>query len=283
MSENKLGRGLEYLFDQNKIADDIDESKIEEIQIVDIKPNPFQPRKKFNQEKLAELSQSIKENGLVQPILMRRGIINYEIISGERRYRATILAGLTSIKAIIYDFSDQQMIEVGIIENVQREDLSQVEEARAYKLMVDKLNLTQQEVATRVGKSRSYITNKMRLLNLDEYTLEILESGKISESHAKRLISIENPATRDQLLAEILSSNISVRELEQKSSGKTKQTINKKIKNSEFQRLETAVREQLKTKVNITGERSGKLEIFYSSKENLNDILEKLGLLNNME
>lgn len=277
-----LGRGLESLFDQN-LDTSGDDHVIIEILLNDIEPNPFQPRKIFDDESLKELSQSIKQQGVFQPILVRTAIIGYEIISGERRFRAAKMAGLDKIPAIVYNYDDTQMMEVGIIENIQREDLSVIEEARSYQMLINNLKLTQKDVSERVGKSRSHIANMLRLLKLDDNVLQLVNDGKITMGHAKVLVNIEDKDRVREIATTAANSGLTVREVE-KLASEEKEQIEKPVKiqgekSNEFLRLEQTIRKKLDTDVKINGENKGKLTICYSSKEDLERILESLQLI----
>ncbi|MGL5021077.1 MAG: ParB/RepB/Spo0J family partition protein, partial [Mycoplasmatales bacterium] len=188
-----LGRGLDHLINQNIVSEDetANMSNVTPVLLKDIKPNPYQPRKNFDQEALEELSISIKEQGVFQPILLRRSIIGYEIIAGERRFRASKLAGLKEVPCVIYDYNDQQMMEISLIENIQREDLTIVEEAKSYKMIIDNLSLTQEELAKKVGKSRPHVTNTLRILTLSDDILDMLDSKVLTMGHVKVLITIK--------------------------------------------------------------------------------------------
>lgn len=279
-----LGRGLESLFDQN--LDSInDETSIVELQLSDIEPNPFQPRKTFDDSSLNELSQSIKTQGVFQPILVRKSIIGYEIISGERRYRASKLAGLDTIPAIVYDYDDKQMMEVGIIENIQREDLSVIEEAKSYQMLISNLKLTQKDVSERVGKSRSHIANMLRLLKLDDQVLSMISEGQITMGHAKVLVNIEDKDRILEIANQAVKNGLTVRDVEalaqEEKEVQPTQVKTKKVdgKTNELLRLETMMREKLDARVKITGKNKGKLSIEFDSREDLERILEQLKLI----
>ena len=191
-----LGRGLEQLFNsdnldlqtiEKQIYETATNEEVIEVNLNELRPNPYQPRKVFNEEALTELSESIKEHGVFQPIIIKRSIKGYEIIAGERRVRASKKAGLTKIPAIIRPFTDEQMMEIALLENLQRENLNVIEEATAYKSMLDKLHLTQEELAKKVGKSRSHITNIIGLLRLPDNVKDLLEENKITMGHARVL------------------------------------------------------------------------------------------------
>ena len=184
------------------------------VQIKDIQKNPYQPRKEFSEEKIQELAQSIKENGLIQPIIVRKSpVLGYEILAGERRYRASIAAGLSEVPVIVKQLSDQDMMLHSIIENLQRENLNPIEEAKAYQSLIDK-GFTHTEIAEKMGKSRPYITNLVRLLGLPKHILTEVESGKLSQAHARLLIQLSSDK-QDKLLNRIQTENLSVRQVEQ--------------------------------------------------------------------
>ena len=196
-----LGKGLEELFnneqlDFSKMEKEIVEStpkeEIVEVNLDELRSNPYQPRKVFDEEKLNELANSIKEFGVFQPIIVKKSIKGYEIIAGERRVKASRIAGLTTIPAIVRDFTDNEMMEIALLENLQREDLNAIEEATAYKKLLDTLSLTQEELAKRLGKSRSHITNMIGLLNLPESVKTMIEDGKLTMSHARVLSKMED-------------------------------------------------------------------------------------------
>ena len=214
-----LGRGINSLIDEYSTYEvkKLEEtgSKIMEIDISSIKPNPNQPRKTFDPDALMDLSSSIKAQGVLQPILVEEIADNvYVIVAGERRYRAAKLAGLRKIPCIVRSFSDLQRMEISLIENIQRENLNPVEEARAFSYLLTQAGIKQEELAQRIGKGRSTITNSLRLLNLPEKMLEGLEKGYITSGHARALLSVENPADQEVLFSRIISEDLSVRQAE---------------------------------------------------------------------
>lgn len=285
MSKKGLGSGLSHLIEQNMSANN--QREVFDVSVGKIKPNPYQPRKTFDQKALEELSESIKENGLFQPILLRETLVGYEIISGERRYRASKLAGLKTIPAIIYDYTDQQMMEVALVENIQREDLSIVEEARSYQSLIDNLGYTQEQLANKVGKSRSHVANIIRLLKLDDNILESVDKGLLSMGYVKVLITIDNKKRQHQIVDQIISQNLNVRQTEQlANSAKGKSTIkvkqrraNETVKSARNKRIETIVREKLGVQVIVTGEKKGSIEFKYNSPDELENLLEQLNLV----
>lgn len=285
MSKKGLGSGLSHLIEQNMSANN--QREVFDVSVGKIKPNPYQPRKTFDQKALEELSESIKENGLFQPILLRETLVGYEIISGERRYRASKLAGLKTIPAIIYDYTDQQMMEVALVENIQREDLSIVEEAKSYQSLIDNLGYTQEQLANKVGKSRSHVTNIIRLLKLDDDILESVDKGLLSMGHVKVLITIDDKKRQYQIVDQIISQNLNVRQTEElANSAKGKSTIkvkqrraNETVKSARNKRIETIVREKLGVQVIVTGEKKGSIEFKYNSPDELENLLEQLNLV----
>ena len=245
------------------------------ISITDIQKNPYQPRKEFDREKLHELAQSIKENGVIQPIIVRQSpVIGYEILAGERRYRASLLAGLTSIPAVVKQLSDQEMMVQSIIENLQRENLNPIEEARAYESLVEK-GFTHAEIADKMGKSRPYISNSIRLLSLPEPILSEVESGKLSQAHARSLVGL-NKEQQDYFFQRIIEEDISVRKLE---SLLTEKKQKKQQKNNHFIQNEE---EQLKkllgldVEIKLSKKDSGKIIIAFSNQEEYSRIINSL-------
>ncbi len=292
MENNKrraLGRGLEELFYNEPIAYDKMEEKIltetptEEITKVkldDLRSNPYQPRQVFNEEALQELAASIKEHGVFQPIIIKKSIKGYEIIAGERRVKASKIAGLEEIPAIIRDFTDEEMMEIALLENLQRENLNPMEESRAYKRLIEALNLTQEELAKRLGKSRSYITNMIGLQTLPESIQNMISDNKMSMGHARVLSKLESKTQQQELADKIITDGISVRELENitKSNeeyARTHQIQKRTPKTSEYQYLEEELCEKLGTKVKI---KSNKLEISFVNGNDLNRLLEIMNL-----
>ena len=218
-----LGMGLEQLFNsemldfdqvEEKIVEETPKDEIVEIPINELMSNPYQPRKVFEEESLRELADSIKEHGVFQPIIVKKSVKGYNIIAGERRTKASELAGLKTVPAIVRDFSDEEMMQVALLENLQREDLSAIEEAKAYKSIIESLRLTQDELAKRLGKSRSHITNMLGLLRLPLSVQDMVLYGKISMGHARVLSKLENSEQIEDLANKVISENLSVRDLE---------------------------------------------------------------------
>ena len=245
------------------------------VQIKDIQKNPYQPRKEFSEEKIQELAQSIKENGLIQPIIVRKSpVLGYEILAGERRYRASIAAGLSEIPVIIKQLSDQDMMLHSIIENLQRENLNPIEEAKAYQSLIDK-GFTHTEIAEKMGKSRPYITNLVRLLGLPKHILTEVESGKLSQAHARLLIQLSSDK-QDKLLNRIQTENLSVRQVEQilqktkKSSRKEKDHFVKE----EEQKLKKIL--GLDVQISLQKKDSGKITISFHNQDEYQQFINSL-------
>ncbi len=281
MAKKGLKRGLDHLFeDNNSLIDKTSNNNVEMILISDITPNPYQPRKEFDEVSLNELSESIKENGVFQPILVRQGLIGYELIAGERRFRASKLAGLKEIPAIIYDYDDKQMMEVALVENIQREDLNIVEEAMSYDLLIKNLEYTQEDLAKKIGKSRSHITNVLRILNLNEGILKTLKENKLSLGHAKLLVGIKDLEKQDKVFKNIIENNLSVRDTEKLiKEPEKKEKIVKKGSKTNFKQIEELMIDKLSTKVVITGKDKGQIKIEYSSVDDLERLLDLLSVI----
>ena len=245
------------------------------VQIKDIQKNPYQPRKEFSEEKIQELAQSIKENGLIQPIIVRKSpVLGYEILAGERRYRASIAAGLAEVPVIVKQLSDQDMMLHSIIENLQRENLNPIEEAKAYQSLIDK-GFTHTEIAEKMGKSRPYITNLVRLLGLPKYILTEVESGKLSQAHARLLIQLSSDK-QDKLLNRIQTENLSVRQVEQILQ-KTKK-ISKKEKDYFVKEEEQKLKKILGLDVQIKLQKkdSGKISISFHNQDEYQQFINSL-------
>ena len=277
-----LGRGLEALFDESPQVQETEE--ITEISLDEIRPNPYQPRKTFDHKSLKELSESIKENGVFQPIIIRKSVNGYEIIAGERRFRASKLAKKKTIPAIIRDFDEAQMMEVAVLENLQREDLTPLEEAQAYEMLQKNLGLTQAEVSKRLGKSRPYIANYLRLLTLPQKTKRLLQRGELSMGQARTLLGLKDKDSIDDLARKVVKNGITVRQLESlvaKLNEKEKKPKKKSIKKSAFIRAsESQLTDKFGTSVNITEGKKGNghLAIDFASTDELNRILDLLGI-----
>ncbi len=274
MSKKGLGKGLGALIREN---DEVADNSIMEIKITDIDTNESQPRKFFDSEALESLASSIKEHGVVQPIIVKKLEHGYQIVAGERRWRAARIAELKTIPAIVKDFSNVEVMEIALIENLQREDLNPIEEAIAYKSLLDEYNMTQEVISKRIGKSRPAIANSLRLLNLSENIRKKVIESKISAGHARALLAIEDEKKREEIANKIVENQLNVRDIE--SLAKEKKAVKKKEVSKDLELIE--IEEKLKgffgTKVNIVNKKSrGKIEIEYYNNEDLERILELL-------
>lgn len=268
-----LGRGIESIFDENSTYSD----KIVTLNINEIEPNRNQPRKDFDEEALGSLAESIGQHGLIQPIIVRPTIGGgYTIIAGERRWRACRMAGLTEIPVVIKDTDEQNLMEMALVENLQREDLNPVEEALGYKSLMDNFGLTQEEVAAKMAKSRSGVANALRLLNLNADELEALRSGKITAGHARALLSAENSEIRAKMFESALNGeNVRVLEKMAKAKGKPNR---KETKPTFYNEVELSIKNELhrKAAVKSTGKGKGTLTIEFFSDEELAEFAKKL-------
>ncbi len=272
-----LGKGLDALFSTPIIEETVNKAQeelVKKLKINEIEPNKEQARKLFDEEAIEDLATSIKEYGVIQPIIVSKKEKYYEIIAGERRWRASKKAGLTEIPAIVRNDDDQRNKEISLIENIQREDLNPIEKARGIKQLMDEYNLTQQKVAEKLGKSRSSIANTVRILNLDERVINFALEGKLSEGHCKSLMSIDDPERQYNMAKYIIESGDSVREAEKKVK------VRKKVKKKNdryipiYRDIEDTFQGFFGTKVKLdAGERKGKIIIQYSSNDDLERIL----------
>ena len=279
-----LGKGLEQLFDldnlnvdnvsnfEKNLYKDVTSEEIVELNVDDLRPNPYQPRTVFDEKALKELSESIKENGVIEPIIVKKSIKGYDVIAGERRLKASKLAGKETIPAIIRQLSDDKMAEIALLENLQRENLTSLEEAKAYKKLLEKLNLTQEELAKKVSKSRSHITNMLGLLRLPNEVQEMIQEKKLTMGHARALSKLTDEKEIIKMAKQITENKLSVRTTEEKSSekkhGKTK-------KSNEYQYVQDLLREKLDTKVKM---KDKKIEISFTNNADLNRILEIINI-----
>ncbi|HHW56271.1 MAG TPA: ParB/RepB/Spo0J family partition protein [Clostridia bacterium] len=278
-SKKGLGRGLQALIPEYQ-TEEI--GSIETLNIADIFPNQYQPRKNFDEESLNELAESIKEHGIIQPIIVRRSQDRYEIVAGERRWRAAKIAGLSEIPAIVKDFDDLKVMEIALIENLQREDLNPIEEARAYKALMEQFNLTQEEISKRVGKSRSSIANSIRLLNLEDKVQEMVARGDITIGHAKVILALDNKALQYEAAKKIVTESLNVRDTE----NLVKNLLNKGAKVPKKQRADRLqayfkeIEENLcrffgtKVKIIQRNKEKGLIQIEYYNEEDLTRILD---------
>ena len=292
--ENKrkaLGKGLEQLFSneslysnplesfESEIVKNTPKEDVVEVNLSELRPNPYQPRKTFALDKLDELAASIKEFGVLEPIIIKKSIRGYEIVAGERRCKASEIAGLEKIPAIIKDFSDEDMMQIAVLENIQREDLSAIEEAQAYDNLIRSLGISQEELSKRVGKSRSYITNMLGLLKLPESVKKDILDGSITMGHARVLSKLENIEIIEDLATKIKEKSISVRELEELASNpefKRKNPSNVKPKDTnQYKYVADAFTEKVGNKVKISNK---KIVIPFNSEKDLERILEILDI-----
>ena len=284
-----LGKGLEELFNteqidinkvEEKIIENTPKNEIVELNLDYLRSNPYQPRRTFDEEALQELSSSIKEYGVFQPIIAKKSIKGYEIVAGERRVLASRMAGLDKIPAIVKDFSDEEMIEIALLENLQRENLNAMEEAMAYKKIQQSLNITQEELAMKVGKSRSHVTNMMGLLNLPEEVKDMILTKEISMGHARILSKLEDKEQIKKLANDVVEKKLSVRQLEDITNSpidfqRKKEIKRKDREGSEYSYIENTLCDRLGTKVRI---KKNKVEIKFENAADLTRILEIMQL-----
>lgn len=273
-----LGKGLNAFFTN---VDKESEEIIEEIKLKEIRPNPYQPRKIFTKESIEELKQSILTHGILQPIIVRKSIKGYEIVVGERRYRAAKEANMQTMPVIIRDLSEQQMMELAILENLQREDLTPIEEGAAYQLLIEKLKITQEELAKRLGKSRPHIANHIRLLSLPAKVQEMIADGKLTMGHGRTLLGLKKKSLMDAVVEKVLKDSLNVRQLEQwigqLNEKVPRETKKKENKDVFIQSHESSLRERFGTNVHIKkGKKKGKIEIEFFSNDDLERILDLL-------
>ncbi|MCI6265788.1 MAG: ParB/RepB/Spo0J family partition protein [Erysipelotrichaceae bacterium] len=282
-----LGRGLEQLFSsevldfdtfEDSIMESANEADIIQVPLSEIRPNPYQPRKHFDREALDELATSIRNYGVFQPIIVKKSIKGYDLVAGERRLRASKLAGLETIPAIVKDFTDEEMREIALLENLQRENLTSIELAWAYKGIIDSLHIRQEDLAAKIGKSRSHVTNTLGLLRLPDDVQDLVRDNKISMGHARVLSKIEDNNKVEELANKVVEKNISVRDLENISSHDDiakKVPITRQTKVNEYQYIEEELRDILGTKVKVDNK---KIEIYFDSKVDLTRILDILNV-----
>lgn len=272
-----LGRGIEAFFPSQEEND-----AVKEIKITELETNPYQPRKSFVEESINELSQSIAEHGIIQPLIVRKSVKGYEIVAGERRFRAAKAANLKKIPVIIKELTDDQMMEIALIENLQREDLNPVEEAQAYRKLMQELNYTQEELSKRVGKSRPHIANHLRLLNLAPDILEFIANGTLTMGHGRAFLGLKSKEKLNALVQQTIKEQLNVRELEklvqQLNDNVPRETIATKQNKEPFLvEKETALQKKYGTAVTIKKlKRKGKIEIEFSSNHELERILDLL-------
>lgn len=284
---NRLGKGLNSIFGQDvsKVLEDIQNGDVKtekqeqtKINIDQIRPNPYQPRKVFDDTALQELSQSIKQHGVFTPILVKKSIQGYDLIAGERRLRASKLAGKDDIPAIIVDLNDQEMMEIALLENIQRENLNGIEEAKAYEQLIQRLNYTQEQLANRVGKSREHITNTLRLLKLPEDVQEYVVQKKLSMGHVRALIGLKDENMIRKIAKQAIDQGLSVRKIEQlvKDLQHKKEPEKQVEENIFIKEAKNKLEEYFQTSVKVS---EHSISIHYENEEDMNRILELLNLI----
>src|SRR5690625_780585 len=272
----RLGKGLDAFFsDINE-----DEEVILEVNVTELRPNPYQPRKNFQVDAIDELKQSILEYGIIQPLVVRKSIKGYEIVAGERRYRAAKEAGLKTVPVIIKDLTDHKMMEIALLENLQREDLTPIEEASAYANLMNELNVTQEELSKKLVKSRSHIANMVRLLSLPDQIIAYINNGELSMAHGRTLLGLKDQSNLIPLVKKIRNNKLNVRQVEKLVNQLNEQPkVNKKEPKKDIfiQERESVLRDRFGTSVNIhKGKRKGKIEIEFYSDNDLERIIEIL-------
>lgn len=287
--QSGLGRGIEALFEENELNEVGDNESVQDVKLSLIRPNPYQPRRTFDQKALRELASSIQESGVFQPIILRQPdpkLKRYELIAGERRFRASKLAHQATIPAIIRQMSDEKMMEVAVLENLQREDLTPLEEAQAYQTLMDKLSLTQAQVAERLGKSRPYIANYLRLLGLPNEIKELVSAGKLSMGQARTLLGLKDRKQLVKLAKQAVDKNLTVRQLEEQvaqmnGTAEKKKAKRRQRKPAYVREAELQLQSKFGTKVAVAPSRkknAGKIEIPYTSADDFNRIMEVLNI-----
>ncbi|SEM83092.1 ParB/RepB/Spo0J family partition protein [Lihuaxuella thermophila] len=278
MSSKRLGRGLDALFTP---VDVTEEDPVNEVNISELRPNPYQPRKQFDDESLAELTESIRQHGVVQPLVVRKSIRGFEIVAGERRFRAAKLAGLTTVPVVVRELDDDQMMEIALIENLQREDLNPMEIAHAYQKLMNHLSITQEALAERVGKSRPHVTNFLRLLQLPGEIQEDVSRGTLSMGHARALLGVKDLELQKRLAAKVKKEKASVRQLEEwiqkinQAGQKKEKPASKSSVDPTIKRYEDLLQQVFSTPVKIKhGRKKGKIEIEYYSERELERLVE---------
>lgn len=271
-----LGKGINALFTGLEATK---EDLVLEVELKELRPNPYQPRKIFSEQGIEELKASIVQHGILQPIIVKKSIKGYEIVVGERRFRAARAAGLAKVPVVVKDYNNQQMMELAVLENLQREDLTPIEEATAYQTLLDKLDITQEDLANRLGKSRPHITNHLRLLSLPKDIQQLISQGTISMGHGRALLGLKNKEFLPVVVQKIVKEELNVRQLEhwiqQLNEDVPHETKKKTVKKDIFiQEQESVLRERFGTTVTITQrKKKGKIEIEFFSPDDLNRIL----------
>ncbi|MDP4552983.1 ParB/RepB/Spo0J family partition protein [Alkalihalobacillus macyae] len=276
MANRGLGKGINAFFPSQK-----EDETVKEIPIKELRPNPYQPRKVFNADAIEELSASIKTFGVLQPLIVRQSIKGFEIVVGERRYRASLEAGLKTVPAVVKELTDRKMMEIALIENLQRENLNPIEEAIAYQKLMKETDVTQEELASRLGKSRSHLANFLRLLQLPNEVQEYISEGKLTMGHGRAILGLKKKEARKALADRVLKEKMNVRQLEQLIT-QLNQSVSRETKRGDkpdpfLKAKENSLRERFGTSVSIKkSKKKGKIEIEFFSEEDLNRILEVL-------
>lgn len=272
-----LGKGFTALF-----PDSAKDETVIEVSLKDIRPNPYQPRKHFNDEALHELALSIKEHGVIQPIILRKSIKGYEIVAGERRFRASKLNGLETIPSVIRELNDEKMMEIALLENLQREDLNPIEEAKAYEMLLERLKVTQEELSKKVGKSRPYITNYLRLLTLPKSIINYVQDTTLTMAHARTLIGLKDKKQLETIAEKVITEQLNVRQLEILVSNINENVSRETLKNEKkkqrrdifLEEQENQLREFFGTAVSIKKtKRKGKIEIHFTNEDDFERIV----------
>lgn len=280
MNKKGLGRGLDALIPAHPDLTVGDSDVVLKLELRELRANPYQPRRYFDHDKLEELAASIREHGIIQPVVVRQSSVRgYEIVAGERRFRAAKIAGLQTVPAVVRDFTDVQLMEIALIENLQREDLNVIEVAEAYVNLMEKCGLTQEELAQRVGQSRSHVANVMRLLNLPAAIQEYVSRGTLSMGHARALLGLEDSKAMVEFADRTVREELSVRKLEaliyQRMHPVSRETKPERATSFQLRRYEDRLRTFLGTSVRILhGKKRGKIEIQYFSEDDLERILQ---------
>ncbi len=284
MAKGGLGRGFGSIINEDAVMSVESVEDVLSLRLSVIEPNKNQPRRHFDADKLHSLAESIRQNGVISPIVVTKTDTGYEIVAGERRWRAAKLAGLTEIPAIVRNYSPQKLTEVALIENIQREDLNPIEEAQAYRALMEDYDLTQEQISERLGKSRSAIANSVRLLSLEDGLQKYVISGQISEGHARCVLSLEGTVLREFLIGRIIEDGLSVRQTEKLAKDLAKAGVPKPQKKTtqtdiQVELIRKSIEEKLGTKVKIShGAKKGRIEIEYYGNRDLDRLLEVLGL-----
>ena len=284
-SSPRLGKGLAAIFGEevDDVLENIQQGNLDEhvadrfeVAVDEVKPNPYQPRKKFDDEKIQELSDSIKQHGVFTPIIVKKAVRGYELVTGERRLRASKLAGLETIPAILMELDDQQMMEIALLENIQREDLNAIEEAQGYEKLIKKLGYTQEELAKRIGKSREHVANMLRLLKLPKKVQHYVVDGELSMGHVRALLGLKDTSLMDDVAHKAISSHMSVRAVEAlvKELNEPKEKPQPKPKDIHLGQVEARLQSKFQTKVKVDEKQ---IVIKYEGNDDLNRLLELLG------